>query len=86
VRGINSQIPLHSVLYYTYYVTALLGMRIVGVNFDKNGFFAKQGTFCMNSPQRVDGECSWRAGFFWADETRPGVLLRAQRVDLGKDL
>ena len=60
-------------------------MRIVGVNFDKNGFFAKQGTFCMNSPQRVAGEYSWRAGF-WADETRHGELVLAGRVDLGQDL
>ncbi|KAK2360824.1 hypothetical protein QL285_086045 [Trifolium repens] len=35
-----------------------------------------QGIFCMNSPQRVAGEHSWRAGF-WADETRHGELLLA---------
>jgi hypothetical protein len=38
-------------------------MRIVGVNFDKNGFFVKQGALCMHSPQRVHGEVHGELGF-----------------------
>ena len=64
MRGINSQIPLHSVLYYIHCVMAWLRMRIVGVKTVKMWFFVKQGRFWVNSPQRAQGEQSWRAGFF----------------------
>jgi hypothetical protein len=39
VRGINSQIPLHSVLYYVFYITALASMRIVCVSFENYDFW-----------------------------------------------
>ncbi|KAK2362035.1 hypothetical protein QL285_087131 [Trifolium repens] len=36
--------------------------------------------------QRATSEYSWRAGNFWADETRHGELMLASRVELGQDL
>ena len=53
VRGINSQIPLHTVVFYIYYMIALVKIEDCRCFLCKIRIFLKQGLFCMSSPQRA---------------------------------
>ncbi|KAK2362954.1 hypothetical protein QL285_087975 [Trifolium repens] len=57
-----ASIAVQHLLLHVFFPPLAIFIQTIVPNWGSSEFYCWKGKFCMNSPQRVAGEHSWRAG------------------------